>query len=209
MRPISRSAVRPGAVTRNIRLRRPPRCGVASPQVERTKSNGFDPDSYRMTVGEHLEELRIRLMLGLGVFFIVAIVCLGFGEHVTRFFLRPLEIAQIHTHQSQQIYYTEAAESFTVMIKASLIVAAAISSPWLLYQLWQFVVQRPRRTPSLRGIYAFVLPRVDRCCYRLHRRSTNRTSPRLSLAARVRSRERRRLHGPTTADAHRRATAAI
>lgn len=117
---------------------------TAAPRTQERKPkearpNGFDPDHYRMTVGEHLEELRTRLILGLGVFLVVAIVCLAFGERVTRFFLRPLEIAQIHTHQSQQIYYTEAAESFTVMIKASLIVAAAISSPWLLYQLWQFV----------------------------------------------------------------------
>jgi sec-independent protein translocase protein TatC len=112
---------------------------VASQQTKSRLSDAFDPDEYRMSLGEHLEELRMRLMLGLGVFFLVAIVCLAFGEHVTRFFLRPLEVAQIRTHQSQQIYYTEAAESFTVMIKASLIVATAVSSPWLLYQLWQFV----------------------------------------------------------------------
>ena len=105
----------------------------------RPRSAEFDPDAYRMSFGEHLEELRMRLMLGLGVFLLVAIVCLSFGEHVTKFFLRPLEIAQLRTHMSQQIYYTEAAESFTVMIKASLIVAFAVSSPWMLYQLWQFI----------------------------------------------------------------------
>ena len=41
----------------------------------------FDPDSYRMTIGEHLEELRWRLILGLGGFFIMAIICMAMGDH--------------------------------------------------------------------------------------------------------------------------------
>jgi sec-independent protein translocase protein TatC len=112
---------------------------VSSTQTKSRLSDAFEPDDYRMSLGEHLEELRLRLALGLGAFLVATVVCLAFGEHVTRFFLRPLQIAQIRAHQSQQVYYTEAAESFTVMIKASLIVAAAVSSPWMLYQLWQFI----------------------------------------------------------------------
>ena len=39
----------------------------------------YDPNSYRMTIGEHLEELRWRLMLGLGAFLAIAIV-FGLGS---------------------------------------------------------------------------------------------------------------------------------
>lgn len=92
-----------------------------------------------MTIGEHLEELRWRMILGLSGFFIMAIVCYALGDHLIHFFLRPLMIAQLHAHQSPQIYYTEVAESFMTFLKVGLICAAAISSPWLLYQLWQFV----------------------------------------------------------------------
>src|SRR5262245_41535698 len=108
---------------------------------KRKSKDDFDPESYRMTIGEHLEELRMRLILGLGAFFIAAIVFLvpAVSVHVTRIFLNPLMWSLRHAHQSPQIYYSEVAESFMVYIKIALISAAAISSPWLLYQLWQFV----------------------------------------------------------------------
>ena len=69
----------------------------------------------------------------------MAIVCYAMGDHLVAFFLRPLMIAQLRAHQSPRIYYTEVAESFMTFLKVGLICAAAISSPWLLYQLWQFV----------------------------------------------------------------------
>src|SRR6478672_10889893 len=103
------------------------------------KRHDFDPDSYRMTIGEHLEELRTRMILGLAGFFIAAIVCMALGEYVMHWFLRPLMIALEKAHQNPQIYYTEVAESFMVYIKVSLISAATVASPWMLYQLWQFV----------------------------------------------------------------------
>src|SRR4051812_30504774 len=84
---------------------------------------GFDPDSYRMTIGEHLEELRWRLILGLSAFLVAAIVFLipSVSGKVVRIFLRPLMVALERAHQSPQIYYTEVAESFMVYIKVSLI----------------------------------------------------------------------------------------
>jgi Sec-independent protein secretion pathway component TatC len=110
-------------------------------QPEKKQKRDFDPDSYRMTIGEHLEELRWRLILGLGAFFVCAIIFLipQVAEHVVRAFLRPLMISLEKAHQSPQIYYTEVAESFMVYIKIGLICAATVASPWMLYQLWQFV----------------------------------------------------------------------
>src|SRR4051812_16237430 len=85
------------------------------------KKREFDPDSYRMTIGEHLEELRWRLILGLGGFFIMAIVCCAAGDYLIHAFLRPLMIAQLKAHQTPQIYYTEVAESFMTYLKVGLI----------------------------------------------------------------------------------------
>ncbi len=106
----------------------------------REHADKFDPDSYRMTIGEHLEELRMRLFFGLGGFAIAVIVFLIIGEYTVRgIFLRPLAIALQRAHQSPQVYYTELGESFMAYIKVSMILAAAVASPWILYQLWQFV----------------------------------------------------------------------
>jgi sec-independent protein translocase protein TatC len=117
--------------------------GVESESKEGTakrKSNGqFDPDDYRMTIGEHLEELRTRLFLGLGAYVPVAFICMLMGERLVSWFLQPLFIALRRAHMPEQVYYTEAAESFMVYIQVSLIVAAVITSPWAVYQIWQFV----------------------------------------------------------------------
>lgn len=105
------------------------------------RAEKFDPDSYRMSVGQHLEELRTRLLLALGGFVVAAVVFLipSISVHIGRIFLSPLIWALRHAHQSPQLYYTELAESFMVYIRIALICAAAISSPWIVYQLWQFV----------------------------------------------------------------------
>src|SRR4051794_561320 len=89
----------------------------------RKSRHDFDPDSYRMTIGEHLEELRTRLILGLAGFFIAAIACFALGDHLIHAFLRPLMIAQLQAHQTPQIYYTEVAESFMTFLKVALICA--------------------------------------------------------------------------------------
>lgn len=100
-----------------------------------------DPDQYRMTIGEHLEELRTRLVLALlGLvatlaFFIIPSV----GTQVVRFFCAPLMEALYANHQNPQVFATEASESFMVFIKIAMISAASIASPWMLYQLWLFV----------------------------------------------------------------------
>ena len=119
----------------------------SAPRVEPKKPNGptpephrrFDPDSYRMTIGEHLDELRHRMILGLGGFVLVTFICMCFGKKVVYFFCLPLAKALAHNHLNPQIYFSGIEESFAVYIKISLITGASIASPWLLYQLWQFV----------------------------------------------------------------------
>jgi sec-independent protein translocase protein TatC len=99
----------------------------------------FDPDSYRMTIGEHLEELRTRMVLGIIGFTLAAVVCFIFGERVVWWFCRPLMQALAANGFSPQVYMHEVSESFMVYIKISMITAAAFASPWMVYQLWQFV----------------------------------------------------------------------
>jgi sec-independent protein translocase protein TatC len=100
---------------------------------------GFDPDDYRMTMGEHLEELRYRLILAIGGMLAMAGVCLFFGEKVFTIFCRPLIHELAAEHLSTQLYYDELGQPFMVYIKVSLVCAAVFAGPWMLFQLWQFV----------------------------------------------------------------------
>lgn len=92
-----------------------------------------------MTIGEHLEELRMRIILALLGFGIVAVFCLIFGENVMLAFCRPLFDVLQQYDANPQIYFTQVADPFLVYIEISLISATAIASPWIVYQLWQFV----------------------------------------------------------------------
>src|SRR4051794_28146402 len=99
----------------------------------------FNPDDFRMTVGEHLEDLRRRLILGLTGYVVAFAICLALGKHVIWIFCRPLEMALIHHDINPQVYFTDVAGPFVVYMEISMISAAVLASPWLIYQLWQFV----------------------------------------------------------------------
>jgi sec-independent protein translocase protein TatC len=98
-----------------------------------------DPDSFRMSIGEHLEELRWRLILGLGGFGIAVFICFLFAERLMVIICRPL-IVQLHSHHiNPQLYYTNISDPFMTFLKVTLIAATALAGPWLVYQLWLFV----------------------------------------------------------------------
>src|SRR5829696_7053667 len=104
------------------------------------KANGqFDPDEFRMTIGEHLEELRKRLLYAIVGFVVVGAVCLVFGQRVMTVFCAPLFNALVKYQINPQLIVDELGEGFMVYIEISLISAAALASPWIVYQLWQFV----------------------------------------------------------------------
>ena len=99
----------------------------------------FDPDEYRMTIGEHLEELRRRLIWGLIGFGVVLLFCLFFGDRVLEIFCWPLVKVQTDMGLNPQIKYDELGEGFLVWLQVNIVTAIAFASPWIVYQLWQFV----------------------------------------------------------------------
>ena len=54
-------------------------------------------------------------------------------------FARPLLQVLQQKQLSPQLFYTEVSDGFMVVFRISLICAAAISAPWMAYQIWQFV----------------------------------------------------------------------
>jgi sec-independent protein translocase protein TatC len=99
----------------------------------------FNPDDFRMTVGEHLEDLRWRIILGLGGFIVALAVCLIFGDRVFVWFCKPLYKVLAEKGLNTQLHYDELGEGFTTWIQVCLVTATALASPWLVYQIWQFI----------------------------------------------------------------------
>ncbi len=103
------------------------------------KPGDFDPDAYRMTLGEHLDDLRRRLFRACIGVAIAVMVCLYYGEQVVTIFLRPLINGLRAAGLNPQIYYSEISEPFMTYLKVAVITSLAFASPWIAYQIWQFV----------------------------------------------------------------------
>ncbi len=100
----------------------------------------FNPDDFRMTVGEHLEDLRKRLVYALVGFVIAACVCLYFGRsHIFWFFCKPLAITLQKFGLPPQLSTDQIPDIFSSFLQISMITAAAFASPWILWQFWLFV----------------------------------------------------------------------
>ncbi len=102
-------------------------------------ANQFDPDDYRMTVGEHLEELRRRMILSLIGFIIAVCACFWHAPQIVIYFCMPLTDTLAANDMTAQLVWDEVGEGFMVAIQITLITAFAVASPWILYQLWQFI----------------------------------------------------------------------
>jgi len=109
---------------------------TAAPEPEPTTEPEDEVDAYRMTLLEHLTELRDRLIRA----FIGVAICLGvtlpFGAELYELLAAP---AAPHFPEGASFIFTKPAEKFIVDIKVSLFAALLVSLPVLFYQGWQFV----------------------------------------------------------------------
>jgi sec-independent protein translocase protein TatC len=93
------------------------------------------PDTT-MSLGDHLEELRFRIIYALVGFGIAATICMCFGEYLIAF----IEVPYIKTMgESARLQSIDPAEGFISYMEIAMVAAMIISSPWIFYQLWKFV----------------------------------------------------------------------
>lgn len=98
-----------------------------------------DPDEYRMSLGDHLEELRKRLFLGLVGPILFMVVLLLFADKIVVFLCEPLLIAQRAVGEEPKIYVTNVIEAFGAYLRVAFIGGLILGIPWLIWQLWQFI----------------------------------------------------------------------
>ena len=92
-----------------------------------------------MSLGDHLEELRSRLILAILGLLAGLVVCLFFGSYLMRFMAAPYEFAMEKVGREPVLLAIRPPETFLVYIKVCLLFGLIISSPWVLYQLWTFI----------------------------------------------------------------------
>ncbi|MBQ4875160.1 MAG: twin-arginine translocase subunit TatC [Rickettsiaceae bacterium H1] len=95
-------------------------------------------DTSKISIIEHIRELRTRIIASLLVFLCVFILCYYFSEHIYNFLLAPL--AQLEKDNTEfSLIYTGLTEAFFVYLKVSALAALLISLPFLIWQLYLFV----------------------------------------------------------------------
>ena len=95
-----------------------------------------DPLNSTMSLGDHLEELRMRLVYALAGIVICVIVALLFGRYIIALMEQPYTIVMGEEARLQTL---APAEGLTSYIKIALIAGLIFSSPWVFYHLWMFV----------------------------------------------------------------------
>ncbi|MCY3591308.1 MAG: twin-arginine translocase subunit TatC [Acidobacteria bacterium] len=87
----------------------------------------------RMTLLEHLDELRRRILRTLIVVVVAFFGCFAFAEQIYNLLAKPIE------PHVDQLVFDGVADPFIVQVKVALLAAVFVTSPYLVAQLWGFV----------------------------------------------------------------------
>jgi sec-independent protein translocase protein TatC len=114
--------------------------GAPPPPVQHDEEDDEEEGMLRMSFLEHLEELRRRMILsvaGLGVAFAL---CLVFANQLWSFISAPAIEALRNTGANPNLVFIQPTEAFAMIwMKAPMLAAVFLASPWILYQVWAFI----------------------------------------------------------------------
>ncbi len=96
-------------------------------------------DQSRMSFGDHLEDLRYRVVMALVGVAVAAVGALFFGREIVAWLVRPLAIVLASADLPPQTHFLGPMGGFTVFLKVSIVAGLIVASPWVVYQLWKFV----------------------------------------------------------------------
>jgi sec-independent protein translocase protein TatC len=93
------------------------------------------PDTT-MSLGDHLEELRFRIIYAVVGFAIATAFCMFFGQYL----ISLIEVPYIKAMgQNARLQSIDPAEGFMSYMEIAMIAGLVLSSPWVIYHLWKFV----------------------------------------------------------------------
>lgn len=92
-----------------------------------------------MSFGDHLEELRTRLIVALLGLLPILIVCLVFGRELLDVIIAPAQASLRASGLPAALQATSPVETFGAYLRVGLIATVLVGSPWLLWQIWRFV----------------------------------------------------------------------
>ncbi len=88
----------------------------------------------KLTLAEHFRELRRVLIISIAAVLVAFFVTFTlWGDAILNFLAQPLYALGL------ELYYTAVSEAFTTKMKACIVVALALASPIVVWQIWRFI----------------------------------------------------------------------
>jgi len=110
-----------------------------SPVTERLRA-ADDPQSaeplQQMSLLDHLDELRRRIIYSLVGLVVSFLVCWAFVDEAFAFLARPIHRL---LPEGQRLAFLGVTDPFMLYVKVALLGSVFVASPFLLYQVWRFV----------------------------------------------------------------------
>jgi sec-independent protein translocase protein TatC len=98
-----------------------------------------ESDEGKMSLLEHLIELRQRLIRSFVIIILLFFVCYYFAPAIFNFLAQPLADVMAESGGTQRLIYTALHEAFFTYIKVAFFAALFVSFPFLAMQFWSFL----------------------------------------------------------------------
>ena len=96
-------------------------------------------ESSRMSFGDHLDELRNRLIKALVGVVLASILSLAYGKDILEIIYRPLLQVQFANDLQPSLQVLAPPAAFIAYLKIGFLSGLILAMPWLTYQIWMFV----------------------------------------------------------------------
>ncbi len=92
-----------------------------------------------MSLGDHLEDLRRRIILALLGIIPIFIVAFAMGQPLLKLLIDPARRQLKQGGQATTLLATAPFETFGTVVHLAVVVTVLVGAPWILYQLWKFI----------------------------------------------------------------------
>ncbi len=95
-------------------------------------------ESYRMSILEHLRELRTRFIIIGGVSLFTCTIAFVFAQQIFGFLVDPMNVA-LQAHGEGTMAITDPMEGIITYLKVGLLAGLLAAAPVIFYQIWAFI----------------------------------------------------------------------